>query len=446
MFDSGLAAVVKHPGCHDNPTLSAHRETDTARARVPLDSYPLARPRVLAIWDGAFASAALPEGGQLLIGRGMAADLRVLAASVSREHALLVDGDPPCIIDADSANGVHVDGVRISPGQAVPFDSAAFVELGGAFLLLQHVLPGPVSALAPESCARTLPPPRSDSHRATHIDVLENAVQRVRRLEPPSARLQRLADAIATTTLSVLLLGEPGVGKASLARRLHRRSPRSAAPFLAINCAAFPSASLRPFSSLLRDVSGGTVLLENVDQLALELQAELLEVTGPASAFPPGREQRRPHDVRLIASSTFNLGELLTEERFRSDLYLRLGGVRLTLPPLRERPNEILPLAHQFLVEASGRSGLPVPQLSKPAQAWLLEHAWPGNLLELRRVMERALSRCQGEPIALGHLQRARDFEPEAAERAARAISLHETLPEPERPTNPFAAREPLEE
>jgi DNA-binding NtrC family response regulator len=115
--------------------------------------------------------------------------------------------------------------------------------------------------------------------------------------------------------------------------------------------------------------------------------------------------------------------------------------VHLTLPPLRERSSEILVLAHQFLVEASARAGLPVPELAAEAQSWLTSHDWPGNLLELRRVMERALSRSQSQAIELGHLQRARDFSPQSGVRTIEtAFNLQGALPEPERPTNPFAS------
>jgi len=406
-----------------------------------LESYVFARERLLAIWHGAFASVPLPGAGQILVGRGLGADLRVGAESVSREHALVVAGEPPCIIDADSANGVRVDGVRSSPGQAVPFERHSIVEVGGAFLLLEHSLV--TSPPRPSNGDQaTLPPP------SPQTDVLENAVERVRRLEPASRRLQRLADVIATTTLSVLLLGEPGVGKATLAKRLHRRSPRAGRPFLSIDCAAFAGANEQLGWGLLRDAWGGTVLLENVSELPLPMQAELIQAVGEASALGSGWEPPRSCDVRLVATSRRDLREAVAEGSFRVDLYLRLTGVHLELLPLRERNGDILPLAHQFLVEASERSGLPVADITRDARVWLQNHVWPGNLLELRRVMERALARSQGEPIELLHLQRARDFAPASAvggaDAAAQAVALCETLPEPERPTNPFAAPEPL--
>jgi two-component system, NtrC family, response regulator AtoC len=412
----------------------------TANARAterPIDQDLLSRPRLLAVWRGAFASLPLPQEGQVRIGRGLANDLRIGAESVSREHALVVAGDPACIIDADSAAGVHVDGALCPPRTPVPFPPGSIVELGDAFLLLQHAVLGPTSGGGDGSA----PPASSRAQRKTRVDVLETALERVKRLEQPSARLQRLADLIATTSLSVLVVGEPGVGRASLAKRVHRRSSRAEFPFLSIECAALAGSGSTASLSLMRDVRGGTVLLENVSELPLETQAELLEVVG-APALLDDQRSRRTLDARLVATCSRDLRELVAEGSFRSDLYLRLGGVQLFVPPLRERPAEILPLAHQFLVEASSRAKVAVPEITPEARAWLESQPWPGNLLELRRAMQQALLRSQGEPLKLGHLQRVRDFVERPDDRGP--ITLRDKLPDPDRPTNPFASSEPL--
>jgi two-component system, NtrC family, response regulator AtoC len=417
--------------------MSSESTGDARATDKRIDQDLLSRPRLLAVWRGAFASVPLPDSGQVRIGRGLANDLRIGAESVSREHALVVSGDPPCIIDADSATGVHVDGALCEPGTPVPFQPGNIVELGDAFLLLQHAVLGPASG-GGEGLA---PPASSRSQRSTRVDVLETAVERVRRLEAPSARLQRLADLIATTSLSVLVVGEAGVGRASLAKRVHRRSPRAELPFLSIECAALAGSGSTASLSLMRDVRGGTVLLENVSELPLQTQAELIEVVGGPVLLDDHRS-RRTLDARLVATCSRDLRELVAEGSFRSDLYLRLGGVQLFVPPLRDRPAEILPLAHQFLVEASNRAGFPVPEITAEARGWLESHPWPGNLLELRRVMQQALSRSQGEPLALGHLQRVRDFAEPPDDRGP--ITLRDKLPDPDLPTNPFASTEPL--
>lgn len=403
-----------------------------------LDSYPFSRPRVLAIWHAGFASASLPESEPLLVGRGLAAGLRINSASVSREHALIVAGDPPCIIDNDSANGVHVDGVRSGPGVATAFAFDSIVELGDAFLIVDESLATPSAFEG--AAAATLPPPSAHESRVTRVDILENAVERVRRLEPASARLQRLADLIATTSLSAVVVGERGSGRATLAKRLHRRSARARLPFLTIDCAALAGAGSTGLA-LLRDASGGTVLLENVSALSLELQAELIAILGPPRLLE-ATQAHRMLDVRLVATTSADLRALVAGGSFRLDLYLRLRGVQLRILALRERRAEILPLAHQFLVEAAGRGGLPVPEITAPAREYLERHVWPGNLVELRGAMERALTESQGEPLALAHLQGAADSIPESG--GGRAVTLQGSLPEPDHATNPYASNEPF--
>jgi two-component system response regulator AtoC len=443
LADFGIVDFTKHGAWHEaaahrlEPAMSSESPGDALVTEQSIDQDLLSRPRLLAIWRGAYASAPLPPDSQVRIGRGLANELRVGAESVSREHALVLAGEPACIVDTDSATGVHVDGIVSPPGEPTPIAPGNIVELGDAFLLLQHAVLGPASA-GGDGLA---PPASSRSQRTTRVDVLETAVERVRRLELPSARLQRLADVIASTALSVLVVGEAGVGRATLAKRVHRRSPRAELPFLSIECAALAGSGSSASLSLIRDVRGGTVLLENVSELPLQTQAQLLEVVGGPSQFDEHRS-RRTLDARLVATCSRDLRELVAAGSFRSDLYLRLGGVQLFVPPLRDRPGEILPLAHQFLVEAGSRSSLPVPEITAEVRSWLELQPWPGNLLELRSVMRRALSLSQGQPLTLEHVRDAREFAPPADDRGP--ITLRDKLPDPDRPTNPFASTEPF--
>ncbi len=412
---------------------------EDAPPSLRLDSYPFSRPRVLAIWRGGFASAALPESGELLVGRGLGAGLRINSASVSREHALIIAGEPPGIIDSDSANGVHVDGLRSGPGALTSFGRDSIVELGDAFLILDDSLATPSGFEG--ATATTLPPPSAQESRVTRVDILENAVERVRRLEPCSARLQRLADLIATTSLSVVVVGERGSGRATLAKRLHRRSPRAQQPFLTIDCAALVGASPAGLG-LLRDATGGTVLLENVSALPLELQAVLIAILGQPRLLE-GPHAHRMLDVRLVATTSADLRALVARGSLRLDLYLRLRGVQVRMAALRERRAEILPLAHQFLVEAAARGGLPVPEITPAVREHLERHGWPGNLVELRGAMERALLSSQGAPLRLEHVQGADELAPDS--RSDGPVTLRESLPEPEHATNPYASEAPLE-
>jgi Sigma-54 interaction domain/FHA domain len=417
--------------------MSAKPHPDAPLPRPRLDSYPFSRPRVLAIWRSGFASAALPESGQLLVGRGLAAGLRINSEQVSREHALVLAGEPPSIVDRGSANGVHVDGVRLAPGAPMEFDRDSIVELGDAFLMLDDSLAVPTAW----DGLRGASPPSSSVRdaRLTRVDILENALERVRRLEPAGARLQRVADLIATTNLSVAVLGERGSGRATLAKRLHRRSARAQLPFLRIDCGALAGAAAAGLG-LLRDASGGSVLLENVSALPLSTQADLLAVLGQPRLLE-GTRGDRFLDVRLITTTSTDLRDAVAAGTFRLDLYLRLRGVQLRLRPLRERTGEILPLAHQFLVEAAARSGLPVPEITAEARAHLERQHWSGNLLELRGAMARALALSRGGALAAEHLQGTPEVAPE---RGDGGMTLDSTLPEPERPTNPYASSEPF--
>jgi hypothetical protein len=410
---------------------------DSLQPRPRLDVFPFSRPRVLAIWRSGSSSVALPEAGQFLVGRGLGAGLRIDSASVSREHALVLGGEPPSIVDRDSANGVHVDGVRLQPGVATSFDRDSIIELGDAFLILDDSLAMPPSFGDAEPAAPT--PPSAPPSRVTRVDVLENAIERVRRLEPAGARLQRLADLIATTTLNAVVVGERGSGRATLAKRLHRRSARAQLPFLSIDCAALAGAGAAGLG-LLRDASGGSVLLENVSALPPAMQADLVAVLGQPRVLE-GAHLQRFLDVRLLTTTSTDLRALVAEGSFRLDLYLRLRGVQLRLRPLRERRAEILPLAHQFLVTAANRGGVAVPEIGSLVRAYLEQQSWPGNLPELRGVMERALHRSPGQSLSVEHVQGTAEVPPNPD---SRPVTLEGSLPDPEHPTNPYASREPF--
>lgn len=352
---------------------------------------------------------------------------------------MVVAGDPPYIVDRDSANGVHVDGLRAEPGVPIAFGPNNVVELGDSFLLLDDSL----AASAVENVhAATLPPPSTQDARVTRMDILETAQERVRRLESSSARWQRLADVVATTQLSVLVTGEPSTGRATLAKRLHRRSPRAQLPFVSIDCAALEppyASSLDP----LRDAGGGSALLENVSELPAAAQAELMSVLGQPSSFEAAPAARL-RDVRLLATTTRDLRELVAAGEFRLDLYLRLRGVQLHTIPLRERRGELTALAHQFLVEAAARAGAPVPEIKLDARVWLERHAWPGNLLELRLLMERALPMARAQSLGRFELEKAHEAPPLSERYRDESPTLHDDLFEPERATNPYTSNEPF--
>ena len=222
---------------------------------------------------------------------------------------------------------------------------------------------------------------------------------------PAMRQALEMATKVAAHATTVLLTGESGSGKEVLARLIHREGPRSAARFVAINCAAIPDQLLESElfghvrgaftgattdrTGLFEEASGGTLLLDEIAELPPALQAKLLRVIEEGKVRRVGGGEERAVDVRLIAATAQPLEERIRDGRFREDLFYRLNVVRIHLPPLRERPEDIPALATQFVVQASARQGRPL-RLTPAALGRLLEWHWPGNIRELRNAVERA--------------------------------------------------------
>jgi len=229
-------------------------------------------------------------------------------------------------------------------------------------------------------------------------------------------RLHRLIALAATVSLNVTLQGEASVGKEMIARRIHQRSSRGRKPFVKINCARLSDSEIgrellersgaAPVRSRLFEMaSGGTVFLEEVGALPLAMQAELLRAVGDAEVLNAVGDRALPLDVRFISSTSNDFGELIGGGAFRSDLHYWLGGIHLYVPPLRERADEILRLARQFLDQASMRLALPTLLLSEAAEAWLKGYPWPSNIRELREVVVEAGAAAAPGMIEVPHLE-----------------------------------------
>ncbi|MBL8742907.1 MAG: sigma-54-dependent Fis family transcriptional regulator [Myxococcales bacterium] len=255
------------------------------------------------------------------------------------------------------------------------------------------------------------------SERAISDDTGPNTIV----VEDPAMRtLYDDAGRAALAHISVLVLGETGVGKEVLAQSIHKLSQRRDAPFLALNCAALTESLLeselfgnergaftgavtaRP--GLFESAQGGTVFLDELGELPMVIQVKLLRVLEERRVTRVGGRSPISVDVRFIAATNRNLEESIERGTFREDLYYRLAGITLTIPPLRERASEIVPLALRFLRSASGKMGRSEPQLSADARVAMLRYSWPGNVRELRNVIERALVLAAGDVIELSHL------------------------------------------
>jgi two-component system, response regulator FlrC len=264
-----------------------------------------------------------------------------------------------------------------------------------------------------------------------------------------SRRLADLARRVAASDCTVLIAGESGTGKEVLARFIHRNSPRADRAFVAVNCAAIPENMLEAIlfgyergaftgahaahPGKFEQAQGGTLLLDEVTEMPLGLQAKLLRVLQEREVERLGGRTPVALDVRVLATTNRNLRSEVAAGRFREDLYYRLNVFPLTTAPLRERRDDVLPLA-MYVLNARCRPGERIPALSAEAAHILLTHAWPGNVRELDNVMQRALILANGPVIQADSIQieGAGDAAPSAAPSVA-AGALSESVSATER-------------
>ncbi|MEY4762537.1 MAG: hypothetical protein RLZZ200_2393 [Pseudomonadota bacterium] len=235
-----------------------------------------------------------------------------------------------------------------------------------------------------------------------------------------SRLLFELARRVAVTDCTVLLSGESGTGKEVLARYIHMRSPRAGKPLVAVNCAAIPENMLEALlfgyergaftgaatshAGKFEQAQGGTLLLDEITEMPLGLQAKLLRVLQEREVERIGGRGPIRLDVRVIATTNRNLRSEVLAGRFREDLYFRLCVFPLGIAPLRERREDVLPLAMQLLAARCPPGGR-IPALSADAAQMLLMYSWPGNVRELDNLLQRALILCTGPVIEAGHIR-----------------------------------------
>jgi len=233
-------------------------------------------------------------------------------------------------------------------------------------------------------------------------------------------KIRELVKKIAQTESTVLITGESGTGKEIIARAIHELSPRSGGPFVSINCAAVPETLLESelfgykkgaFTGATKDkiglfaaADGGTFFLDEVAEMPLPIQAKLLRILETYEFVPLGSTTPVKVDIRLVAATNKNLKELVDQNRFRADLYYRLNVIHIHIPPLRERREDILPIAYSILERVALKRNEPVKKLSDEAKELILNAPWEGNVRELENVLERAAILCDDEIITPEHL------------------------------------------
>jgi len=314
---------------------------------------------------------------------------------MSRLHAVVhtsSDGSPPTVVDFGSTNGTWVHGERVERAELHPGD---VLRIGDTLLLADELRAAPGVGSGSTETRTTL----------VHISrSMRTVVERIERAAP--------------TDLTALILGESGTGKELVARELHAKSGRRG-PFLAVNCGAIAPTLIESelfghvrgaftgatgaSEGLFRSADGGTLLLDEIGELPLGLQTRLLRVLETGEVRPVGATSTLRVATRVVAATNVDLARACAQGSFRGDLFARLDEVRLQLPPLRDRREDVLVLAAHFL--AKHAAGRPVPTLTAEAAEALLLNQWPYNVRELEKVARLLLLECPaGRPVAWEHL------------------------------------------
>jgi len=381
------------------------RETAKARESESASS-DSAGAFLLVVGRDTYATYDLPASGALTIGRGESNAVRIDDPLASRTHACLHVGDAMYLEDVGSVNGTRVKDRIVKPGERVRIKVGETIQIGSSVLIVQKraaqadlIRP---ETLRDEGLASTLSPsPGARSGEAMR-------------------RVHELAERAAAGTINVLIAGETGVGKELLAETVHRASPRRGGPYVCLNCAALSetlleselfghergafTGAVQAKPGLLETAARGTLFLDEVGELPLSTQAKLLRVIETREVARLGSV--RPHriDVRFIAATNRDLEAEVARGAFRADLYYRLNGITLTIPPLRSRLEEIRPLAETFARQICRDLGRQAPLLPPASVSHLEAYAWPGNIRELKNVIERAVLLCEGPMLEPQHM------------------------------------------
>jgi DNA-binding NtrC family response regulator len=272
--------------------------------------------------------------------------------------------------------------------------------------------------------------------RERELNLLRDRVNRHAAAKHFIARSQAMQDVlelagrVAPLDTTVLVYGESGTGKEFVVRLIHEQSPRASAPFVSINCAALTETLLESelfghvrgaFTGAVRDKAGlfevaasGTIFLDEIGEVAPTIQAKLLRALQEREIRRVGAERSLKVNARVVAATNRDLRAAVDAGTFREDLYFRLGAFIITVPPLRDRLEDVPPLVHQFLVRAASRMKKDVRAVSADAMSALMDHSWPGNVRELEHAVERAVILANSASV------RVRDLPPEVTQKGRR--------------------------
>ena len=368
----------------------------------------------------------------LWVGRADRLAGEMLLAAPATDFAWVRDADEALAAPLTSFDAVVLDGVE--PGEEIAW-ARRLRAAPGAPPLLVRTAEGDgdhAAALRAAGAGEVVVRPRSARSSTATTELLTRLERMLRSsagdAAPPGSlpgivgtssamrRVFELVERARRSQATVLLSGETGTGKELLARAIHQGSPRRARACVAVNCAAFPDALLeselfghlrgaftgadRDKKGLFEEAQGGTLFLDEVGETSGPLQAKLLRVLQEREVRPVGGTRATAVDVRVIAATNRDLRAEVGAGRFREDLYYRLAVFPLPVPPLRERPEDVLPLARHFLATHGQRERKPGCRFTREAEHLLQAHAWPGNVRELENEIQRALALAEpGEEL-----------------------------------------------
>lgn len=348
------------------------------------DPSVLRERRVLVVVGGGGVFARdLPARGRLVVGRALECDVRIDDPAISRTHVVIVvdDTDGSLSLAVESRTGrTRLDGRDVTARATVPLEPGQLIDIGSSRLVVRRVR----EALTGLSVA------------ARPMDATRRAISLAGKSELPA-----------------LVLGETGAGKEVAMESIVAASRRKSRPLVRIHCAAIPEAMLEgelfgqegANPGLFEAASGGTAFLDEIGDLPLALQPRLLRIIESREVTRLGSAKPVPVDVRIIAATHADVRARVAEGTFREDLYFRLAGIVVEVPPLRERQDEIAEIARSIAKAEAAREKVAAPVLSEGALALLVAYRWPGNVRELRNVVVRAMHVAGARPIEAEHLE-----------------------------------------
>ncbi len=355
----------------------------------------------------------VPNETDVVIGRGTESQVAVDEARISRRHArVLWSAGQLLVEDLGSRNGTFVNSQELR-GASRSVGAGDTIRVGGLEIVVAVVTAGSDKGGAEPSSKRAGPRPVVAEEL---IDGLPGIVV----ADASMARMFGFARRIARANTTVLVLGETGAGKEIVAQQIHAWSRRAAAPFVRVNCAtlqeslaeselfgyergAFTGADRRK-TGFAEAANGGTLFLDELGELSLPVQAKLLAMLENRAIVRVGSAVETPVDVRVISATHRDLTSEIAAGRFREDLYYRLGVVVVRVPPLRERPSEVVLLAKLFAKRFGADFGWADPVIAQDASVALASYKWPGNVRELRNAIEHAMLVTEDGTIKAEHL------------------------------------------